>query len=196
MRRVCSTLVAMELVAVGALVAYGGFFLEAPSYQPTRSDLIVVLGGATVNARLQKGAELYRKGLAGRLLVTGFSEPGSDATGLVLDWRQSYLERLGVARDSIVRDASAKSSWEEAFVVRSVLREQHGKSALVVSDPPHLRRLSWVFHRVFEGSGLEYRLIASEPPWWNPSVWWANSASASFVILELVKLGYYAVEHP
>ena len=26
--------------------------------------------------------------------------------------------------------------------------------------PPHLRRLSWTWNRVFEGSGLEFRLIA------------------------------------
>ena len=65
------------------------------------------------------------------------------------------------------------------------------KKALVVSDPPHMRRLDWVWGKVFAGSGKSYALVASKPAWWDAERWWASEKSAQFVLTELIKMGYY-----
>lgn len=61
----------------------------------------------------------------------------------------------------------------------------------MVSDPPHMRRLDWVWGKVFAGSGKSYVLIASEPAWWDAEHWWASEKSAQFVLTELIKMVYY-----
>jgi hypothetical protein len=43
--------------------------------------------------------------------------------------------------------------------------------------------------------GLEYRLIATDPPTWNASRWWHDKVWAKFVGMELLKLSYYAVAY-
>ena len=69
------------------------------------------------------------------------------------------------------------------------------RRVLVVSDPYHMRRLSWVWGRVFRDSGLSYSLVASSPQWWNPDGWWHDEKSAPLVIVEYIKLAYYLVKY-
>jgi len=66
---------------------------------------------------------------------------------------------------------------------------------LVVSDPPHLRRLDHVWGKVFAGSGIQYRLIAAPMEKWDAARWWSNEASAQYVVIEYIKLGYYWLVH-
>ncbi len=47
-----------------------------------------------------------------------------------------------------------------------VITLHHWRSALVVSDPPHLRRLDFCLSAVFKKAGLSYRLIQSTVPTW------------------------------
>ena len=92
-------------------------------------------------------------------------------------------------------DASASSSWQEAELVRSLMKEKAWSRVLVVSDPPHLRRLSLVYEKLMTDEDLEFRLAASNPPWLVPARWWVNADAVSFVIDEIIKLLYYKVEY-
>jgi hypothetical protein len=58
-----------------------------------------------------------------------------------------------------------------------------------------MRRLSWVWGKVFEGSGLEFRLIAAPMPGWEAGAWWRHEKSGHFVLMELIKLGYYFTKY-
>lgn len=65
----------------------------------------------------------------------------------------------------------------------------------MVSDPPHMRRLDWVWGRTFANSGKSYRLVASEPDWWYAAQWWRSEKSGQFVITELIKMAYYVAKY-
>jgi hypothetical protein len=75
------------------------------------------------------------------------------------------------------------------------MKSRQWKTALVISDPPHLRRLAMVWGPVCSQHDLEYRLIATEPSTWNASGWWRDKAWAKFVSMELLKLSYYAMAY-
>jgi hypothetical protein len=62
-------------------------------------------------------------------------------------------------------------------------------------NPANLSRLDWVWAKVFEGSGKEYRLVAAPLEGWNPGRWWENDKSAQYVFTEIIKLAYYRVAH-
>lgn len=65
----------------------------------------------------------------------------------------------------------------------------------VVSDPFHMRRLDWIWARVFAGSGLRYSLVASSPEYWKPNGWWRDERSGGAVIMEYIKLAYYVAKY-
>ena len=62
-------------------------------------------------------------------------------------------------------------------------------------DPYHMRCLSWTWRRVFDGSALEYSLVASSPLDWKPDIWWRDEKSGAAVIMEYIKIAYYLAKY-
>jgi hypothetical protein len=65
----------------------------------------------------------------------------------------------------------------------------------VVSEPYHMRRLSWTWRSVFEGSGLQYSLVATSPAYWQADRWWHDEVSGATVIIEYIKIIYYLIKY-
>ena len=184
------------LCIVAGLVAFFqvGYFLEAPAQQPEKADLIVPLGGGG-SSRVNKAVELYKQGFAPNVLLTDIHGGEANTRPHSSDWRIRFLLEHGVPDNMLVFNTFSTNSWEEAVNTLRLMREKNWRRVLVVSDPPHLRRLAWTWGKVFEGSGKEYRLIAAPLEGWDPSRWWQNEKSARFVMMEVTKLAYYQVAH-
>ena len=192
-RRFFSLLFGLVVLAV-VLCAFGfaqvGRYVSSPTDEPVKADLIVALGG-DAGARIVKARELYANGFAHRVLLTGMENSVDETRHAYLNWRAAFLVESGVPREDILYDAQSRNTWEEAVNTRRLLAANGWQSVLVVSDPPHMRRLSWVWGKVFDGSPLQYRLVAAPLPRWDPANWWLHEASAQFVLMELIKQGYY-----
>ena len=171
-----------------------GYFLEVPSKQPEKADLMVALGGDN-GGRIHKVVELYKQGFAPKVLLPGMEGGHAETRSHYLNWRASFLVEQGVPANMLIFDEISASSWEEVVNTLRLMQSRNLKRVLVVSDPPHLRRLDWVWAKVFAGSGKEFRLVASNMDGWDPAHWWRNEASGKFVIEEYIKLGYYWVKH-
>src|SRR5208283_5643045 len=188
---------ALVLAACAAAAVYAirhaGYWLQAPAQVPVPADAIVILGGDD-GARAQRALELYRDGLAPLLVLTGLDH-GETETPPALSWRADFLVARGVPRSALRFEVESRSSYAEAVNILAQMQQQGWHRVIVVSDPPHMRRLSWTWARVFQNSGLEYVLVSSDPPWWLPQRWWRDEASGSFVIMEFIKLGYYIAQH-
>lgn len=172
-----------------------GVYLSAPAREPEPADVIVALGGDT-GSRAELAIRLYREGYAPLVLLTGIEYGDPDARPAVLNWREKFLIDSGVPPAAIRLDRVSGNSWEEAVNARAFLEANGLSSALVVSEPPHMRRLQWTWSRAFAGSGLRFRLVSTEPSWWNPGRWWGNEAGALYVFEESVKLAYYWLRYP
>lgn len=172
--------------------AYAGHWLEAPAQAPRRADAIVVLGGDEGDRAL-RALELYRGGYAPTLVLTGL-EYGDAAPPAALTWRADFLEARGVPRSALRFEVDSRNSYTEAVNILALMRQQGWHAAIVVSDPPHMRRLAWTWERVFKDSGVDYVLVASKPDWWSPGDWWREEKSGAFVIMEFIKLGYYVAK--
>lgn len=170
-----------------------GHFLAAPAQAPARGDLIFALGGDN-GGRADRVLELYRKGLAPKVLL-GAEGAHSSTRATYLSWRARYLVENGVPEQALLFDRVSVNTWDEAVNVLQLMRSSNIDRVLVVSDPPHMRRLSWVWGRVFKGSGKEYVLVASDMEVWDVERWWRNSQNAQFVFGEYIKLAYYLVQY-
>jgi len=114
------------------------------------TQALVVLGAAQYNgrpspvlrARLDHAADLYNRGLAPVVVVTGgraegdrFTESGVSAT---------YLHRQGVPEAAILREASGRTSWESLAASARFLRDRGINEVVLVSDPFHAARIAGI----------------------------------------------------
>jgi uncharacterized SAM-binding protein YcdF (DUF218 family) len=160
----------------------------------TPSDLIIVLGGDSGD-RSKKAAAIFASGLARNVLITGIEEQPPESKGDYLSWRANFLERLGVPRSAVIFDQQSTNSWTEATNTRKLMKERGWRKAIVVSDPPHIRRLTWTWSRAFRNDpDMSFVAVGSDAAWWDPNRWWLNEKSAQFIISEHVKFLYYLVK--
>lgn len=109
---------------------------------------IVVLGAAQYNgrpspvlrARLDHAADLYERGLADKVVVTGGKQVGdaqSEATASA-----AYLIRRGVPDASILREVNGRSSWQQLAAAAAFLKRRGITKVLLVSDGFHSARIA------------------------------------------------------
>jgi uncharacterized SAM-binding protein YcdF (DUF218 family) len=155
----------LALVA-GLTLGMTCLYVVWPRCQPTQpADAIVVLGSAvwpgerpspSLARRIGHGIELWQAGLAPILAPTGGvgAYPPAEAEVMARVAREA-----GVPASALVLDVHATSTAESAEQI-SALAELHGWSRLiVVSEPYHLRRASWLFRE----QGLDVETACS--PW-------------------------------
>ncbi|MFA5921270.1 MAG: YdcF family protein [Methylococcaceae bacterium] len=169
-----------------------GYWLSAPANEPVYADLIVSLGGGT-GGRDQKAAVLYKAGYAKKILLTGMSSIADQ--GYYQTRRSLFFLKQGIPAEALIIDGQSINTHQEAFNTAALLSAHHWQSALVVSDPPHLRRVGFCLQPVFEKAGLSFKLIQSTAPTWHAGRWWQDKKWAQFCVSEVVKLIYYALAY-
>ena len=112
------------------------------------AQAIVVLGAAQYNgrpssilkARLDHAYDLYAKGLAPVMVVTGGKQPGDVYTEAASS--AAYLEGKGVPEAAILREVDGRNSWESLAAASQFLKDRNIRDVLLVSDPFHAYRIT------------------------------------------------------
>ena len=148
---------AMALAALVVLVWAGMVFavlLTGRRDEARPADAIVVLGAAqyegrpspVLRARLDHALDLYQRGLAPVVIVTGGIGVG-DTTSEAMVGR-NYLARRGIPDSAIVMEARGLTTSQSLHSVRTMVDGLPGRSVLLVSDPFHMLRLSILTSRL------------------------------------------------
>ena len=169
-----------------------GHWLSAPANEPVKADLIVTLGGGS-GERDQMAADLYKAGYAKKILLTGLGGIVDSGQSFYQSSSSLFLIKQGVPAEALLFDGLSVNTHQEALNLAALLTAHHWHSALVVSDPPHLRRINFCLQPVFKKAGLSYRLISSTVPTWQADRWWQEERWRQFCLNEVVKLFFYAV---
>jgi uncharacterized SAM-binding protein YcdF (DUF218 family) len=197
-RRVVRALVIGCLVlAVWELLAIAGARFLVVRSPLARADAIVVLSGSAAHVeRAQWAAQLYKNGLAPKIILTndnqmgGWSEP-LQRNPFYYERSRDQLLNAGVPPEAIkVWLEPVSSTYEEAQLIRAVQRVQGLKSMVLVTSPYHSRRAFWTFRRVLGDSNTEIGIepVSASIP---PSTWWLHLKGWQIVPVEYVKLLYY-----
>jgi len=158
----------------------------ARSNEAESADLVLVLGRELVadrptrvfEARLEYAAELWRAGLAPRILVsggwTGTARRSEASAG------RSFLERRGIPPEAIWIEERSRHTLENLFNVRDTMRERGWQRLLLVSDPLHLARAA----TLARGLGLDFRCAPAvqAPPSRGGVGWWLRAGRESFLL--------------
>jgi uncharacterized SAM-binding protein YcdF (DUF218 family) len=129
-------------------IATGRAILQAASLQELHpADAIVVFGAAEYSghpspvfrARLDHAFELYQKKLAPVVITTGGAaeDPKYNEGGVGHD----YLMGRGIPDDALIAETQATDTAESAERVAGIMRENHMRSVLAVSDEYHVFRI-------------------------------------------------------
>ena len=177
---------ALTLALVGVvLLRQAGEFVTT-DFEPIRpADLLLCLGGDS-GTRVSKAYELYTAGLAPRFLLGGTEESPQFN-------RPEWLISRGVPRSAILLDGNSRTTWQEVSLALRVMRHHGWTRLILVSDPTHLRRLSWTCNRIFEGQGISCQVIGANWKDFDAAHWWRRSEWSSAVFSELRKLLFYKV---
>lgn len=138
-------LAAVFLFVCGMLILSVALFTGRDEARP--ADAIAVLGAAqydgrpspVLQARLDHALDLYRRGTAARLIMTGGVGPGDTVSEA--DVARRYAERKGVPPSAILVERAGLSSHQSMAAVAALMRRHDLESVVLVSDPFHMLRL-------------------------------------------------------
>ncbi len=164
------------LAGLRAFTMAGLWVAEAD--RPGKVDVIVCLNGSE---RVKKAAELYHQGLAPKVILTA----GKD---------KKDLAQLGIPEKHIALAEGPMTTYQEALAVKAMLPFSGVRSAIVISDPYHLKRVRWTFRQVLKDSRVKFYFVSSDLPWEGQG-WWREGQSRVPVALEISKIVYYRLVH-
>ena len=116
------------------------------------ADAIVVLGAAQYNgvpspifkARLDHAIDLFKEGVAPKLVLTGGKVPGDRTTEA--EAGRMYAISKGVPSDAILVENQSRTTLESLRSVSQILRDHDLRSAVFVSDRTHMLRVLRIAH--------------------------------------------------
>lgn len=139
--------IAIWAVSMAAVIVFSGIDQARPA------DSIVVLGAAqyagrpspVLKARLDHGIDLWTRGLGKVLVLTGGRGQGDTTSEAEVG--RTYARKHGVPDTAMLIENEGRTSRESMLGVADLLQKRGIKTAILVSDPFHMLRLSIIGRR-------------------------------------------------
>ena len=138
----------------------------------------------TLEVRTRHAGELYVRDLADLLVPTGGEGEYTTGEAVVMS---GILREMGVPEAAILREDTARSTWESAVRVAEIAHHRGIGEVLVVTDPLHCVRTVASFRRV----GL---LAVAEPVYSSP-MWRKKWSRRGQFVRESGALVWYRIRH-
>jgi uncharacterized SAM-binding protein YcdF (DUF218 family) len=143
-------LLALWLCGVAVWVVWVGH-----NDQAVPSDAIIVLGAAAYDARpspvfeerIRHGLDLYRRGMAPRLIFTG-GFGGAGARFAESEVARRYALRHDIPDEAILIETHSRSTRQNLIYARDLMRANGMQRAILVSDPLHMARALRLSHEL------------------------------------------------
>jgi uncharacterized SAM-binding protein YcdF (DUF218 family) len=173
------------LVLLGAMIwDFGATDRAAPA------DCIIVLGSAiegnqpspVFEQRIRHSIQLYKKGLAPRILFTGGIGDGERYSESAV--AAAYAESQGVPKTNILMETVSRTTHQNLSEAQAIMHRNNMRSAIIVSDPLHMKRSMMMAHDL----GIE--AVSSPTP---TSMYRSWKTQMEFLLRELYFFHHYLV---
>jgi len=157
-----------------------------------QSDVIIILGGDS--ERVSYGVELYMENYSDKIIITGgrLDIPYLNTTWAELQKKEAV--KLGVLPEDIILAEKSTTTYEDALFARDIMLQNNFTSAIVVSSPYHMRRVAWLFGKVFNNDDITLLYSPVENSWFKPEKWWTDGKDIHVVMDEYAKFVYYSIK--
>jgi uncharacterized SAM-binding protein YcdF (DUF218 family) len=172
-----TAVIAMVVVATAVASIVHNIVHDSCQEELHPADAIVVFGAAeyvghpspVFRARLDHALELFHKGLAPAIITTGgaAADPKFNEGGV----GREYLIRKGVPEAAVIAETEASDTAQSAERVATIMRANHMRSCLAVSDAYHVFRV----RKLLEHEGVQV-YVAPRPDSRPKTVWKRGAA--------------------
>ena len=143
----------------------------SPSDTLTKADAIVVVSGD--NDRMKHAIDLYKQGLASKLILSGAAREGFTSNALAMHLEASAA---GIPNEAVIMEEKATNTYENAVFTKEIILSQGMKDVILVSSPYHQRRVYETFRGVFRGMNIKLQNNPSVYFNWKSDSWWKSKA--------------------
>jgi uncharacterized SAM-binding protein YcdF (DUF218 family) len=167
-----TAVIAVVLIATAVASTVHTIVHDSRQQQLHQADVIVVFGAAEYDgrpspvfrARLDHANDLFRKRLAPVVITTGgaAADPNFSEGGVGRD----YLMHRGVPESALIAETQASDTAESAERVAVIMRANHMRSCIAVSDAYHVFRI----RKLLEHEGVQV-FLAPRPDSRPKSAW-------------------------
>ncbi len=167
---------------------------------PKHADAMVLLMG-NIPDRILQAADLYKSGVVTRLIIVkesmgdyrALQEKGVTIIDNATQVRDAAIT-LGIPPDSIViLPGDARSTLQEARMVREYLTSEQTYTLLLVSSSFHMRRAGMIFTTALRHHDMPVTVLCSPSSYtsFRAEGWWKRKEDIQTVISEYVKIGSF-----
>jgi uncharacterized SAM-binding protein YcdF (DUF218 family) len=165
----------------------------------TQSDVVAVLGG-DFEGRPFVAAELYKKGLVSKVIVSQVAERRASEIDAIIpghsEVNRRVLLKLGVPDSAIGMFGQANRNTNDEAVALKDWADRHGISRIVIpTEIFAARRVRWMLNREFAGSSVRLEIASFEPRHYTRAEWWKTEAGMIAFQNEIMKYIYYRFKY-
>lgn len=162
--------------------------------EPETADLIIVFGGKRLE-RAERGAELYKAGLAPKVLITGGDK--RDIGVCEAERLKDHMVGLGVPAEAIIIEGESVNTLENVRRSVAIVEEHFGwknlKNVILVSAPYHLRRVKQALAHYIPRA-VKITCVPDTRTDITRDNWWHTPEGQNLVYRELEKVRTYALQ--
>lgn len=189
MKRVIALLLLALIILATASTVGVGFYLS-PQDELAPADAIVVISGGETALRVKEGVSLYQSGWAPLIIMSGAARDEGIANAVSM---KQMAINLGVPADSILVEPESINTFENATLVRKIIKEQKASQIILVTSPYHQRRASIVFHKALSELPVTIINHSALDSAWRKNGWWMDGWARRLTTSELKKIVYTQV---
>lgn len=169
--------------------AMAGFLIAQDKLE--KADVILVLAGDSNGERAGQAVELYKKGYAPKILMSG---------GPAV-WHLTYAANmkhqattLGVPGRDVLLEDKSKSTIEDIRFSLPILKRMKVKSIILVTSPSHTCRASLVAKKYYTPENIKVLVYPVQKSEFNPDKWWLRHEDTQLIVWEYVSLVQYLLK--
>ncbi len=162
-----------------------GMYLS-PQDKLSEADMIVVVSGGEMEARIKEGVWLYKSEYAPKLLFSGAAKEGDVSNALSM---KRIAMRDGVPAEDILIEEESRDTDENAVYASKIIKGEGAESIILTTSPYHQRR---TYKNFASNLGEGFKIInwSAKDSTWRKLGWWRNSDSVRLTVTELLKIVY------
>lgn len=164
------------------------------------ADVIFCLGGGRDDVVVYT-VNLYNQKFAPKVAFSGEAPRVVYINTPWAELAKKLAVKLGCPATAIILSPKPTSTYEEALFAKHLMRKNNFKSAIIVTDPCHMRRTKYTFLKAFSASGesesdkkndyIKLYFTYPDHSWFLADSWWLDEDSTIAVVNEYVKLIWY-----
>lgn len=190
---------------VFSLVFFMSLALFAPYYLtytdvPLKSDVIILLAGANIEAKKKEAHRLINKGQATHLIIPSRKNfLHKDPNGILTDTTTDEMTKqvLSLKLNNSNNDEYDKVRWRferthiEVMAAKEMMQARGFTSAIFMSHPYHMRRIKLIAARVFNEKDFRLYFVPARYEKFNKNKWWISKDDRQWVLSEYTKIAWF-----